>query len=149
MLRLKSIPNKEGTEFVPSDSSGKVVGLFVDVVLVVLPSTAGAASGSIWISKGIVILAMLGAVTVGKVTLGRVTLTSLRGIVGSFVVSPTSLLSASDPLVSPETRKRSKLFEDLGCSLKKLGSVTRVVVGAVLDDSVVTDASPNEDDSVG
>ena len=95
------------------------------------------------------ILAMLGAVTVGSVTMGRVTLTSLPGIVGFFVVSRTSSLSASDPLVSPETMNRSKLFEDLGCSLKKLGSVTRVVVGAVLDDSVVTDASPNKDNSVG
>ena len=66
-------------------------------------------------SKGIVIRAMLGAVTVGGLTLGKV----------------TSWPAPSDPLVSPETLDRSKNFEDFGCSLKKLGSVTRVLVRSV------------------
>ena len=131
VTRLKSKPKSEGTELVSSGSSESVVGLLV----VVLPPSGATMSGLIGISKGMVIRAMLGAVTVGKVTLGKVTLPSiLDDCVPSWsaaiVVSLTSSTSLSEPLVSPETMDRSKKFEDLGRSLKKLGSVTRVVEDA-------------------
>ena len=73
VTRLKSKPKSEGTELVSSGSSDRVVGLLV----VVLPPSGATMSGLIGISKGIVIRAMLGAVTVGKVTLGKVTLPSI------------------------------------------------------------------------
>ena len=114
VTRLKSKPKSEGTELLSS-----VPGL---LLVVVLPPSGATISGLIGISKGMVIRAMLGAVTVGKVTLGKVTLPSKLAIVVP--------LTSTEPLVSPETMDRSKKFEDLGSSLKKLGSVTRVVEDA-------------------
>ena len=141
VTRLKSIPKSEGNELLVS--SGSTTGLLVVVLppsgvvvlppsgVVVLPPSGATMSGLIGMSRGIVIRAILGAVTVGKVTLGKVTLPSWPVT----VVPPTSSKSPSDPLVSPETLDRSKKFEDFGCSLKKLGSVTRVLVGSVPDAS--------------
>ena len=124
VIRLKSKPKSEGTELVSFGSSESVV----DVLVVVLISPTDVPMfGLIGIIKGIVIRAILGAVTVGKETLGGVTLPSSSAIP----------LISSFPLVSPETMERSKMFEDFGRSLKKLGNVTRVVVGSVLDASVV------------
>ena len=133
VTRLKSIPKSEGNELLVSSDS--TAGLLVVVLplsgVVVLPPSGATMSGLIGMSRGIVIRAMLGAVTVGKLTLGKVTLPSWPVT----VVPPTSSKSPSDPLVSPETLDRSKKFEDFGCSLKKLGSVTRVLVGSVPDAS--------------
>ena len=124
---LKSTPKREGNELLLSS------GLLV----LVLPPSGATMSGLIGISKGIVIRAILGAVTVGKVTLGNVTLPSLLSVSSwpAIVEPPTPSKSPSDSLVLPETLDRSKKFEDFGCSLKKLGSVTRVLVGSVLDAS--------------
>ena len=124
VIRLKSKPKSEGTELVSFGSSESVVDL---LVVVLISPTDVPMFGLIGIIKGIVIRAILGAVTVGKETLGGVTLPSLSAIP----------LKSSFPLVSPETMERSKMFEDFGRSLKKLGNVTRVVVGSVLDASVV------------
>ena len=124
VIRLKSKPKSEGTELVSFGSSESVVDL---LVVVLISPTDVPMFGLIGIIKGIVIRAILGAVTVGKETLGGVTLPSSSAIP----------LISSFPLVSPETMERSKMFEDFGRSLKKLGNVTRVVVGSVLDASVV------------
>ena len=128
VTRLKSMPKSEGNELLVSSDS--TAGLLVVVLplsgVVVLPPSGATMSGLIGMSRGIVIRAMLGAVTVGKLTLPS------WPPVSSW---PAIVVPPSDPLVSPETLDRSKKFEDFGCSLKKLGSVTRVLVGSVPDAS--------------